>query len=89
MFNALRYIKRLEEVGLTRDQAEAHIQMMTEIIETNLATKQDFKDMGMELHNVKVDLENKVIQLEYRLTIKLGTIVSIAIGVAVALVKLI
>jgi len=51
---------------------------VTEIIETNLATRQDTKD-----------LENKIIQSEYRLTIKLGTIVSIAIGIAVALAKLI
>ncbi len=77
MFKSLRYTKKLEEVGLTREQAETHIEIMTEIIETNLATKQDIKD-----------LENKIIQSEYRLTIKLGTIVSIAIGVAVALTNL-
>ena len=78
MFNSLKYVKRLEEVGLPRHQAEAQVEMLTDIIQTDLATKQDIKD-----------LEHKMIQLESRLTIKLGTIVSIAIGVAVTLVKLI
>jgi hypothetical protein len=53
------------------------MEIMTDIIETNLATKSDIKE-----------LENKIIQSEYRLTIKLGTIVSIALGVAVAITKL-
>jgi hypothetical protein len=78
MFNALRYTKKLEEVGFTREQAEAHIEIMTEVIETNLATKQDMKDLRVEMA-----------QLENRLTIKLGTIVSLAIGIAVTLAKLI
>jgi carbohydrate-selective porin OprB len=111
MFNSLKYVKVLEDIGIPRNQAEAHIQIMTEIIETNLATKQDladlrlssgqeFKDLRTEMHqgftevrsefqSLRSDLENKIIQSEYRMTIKLGTIVSIAIGVAVALTKLV
>ena len=100
MFNALKYTKKLEEVGLTRDQAETHMLIMTELIETSFATKQDMKDVRVDLESVRVSLdnkisqverqfENKMIQLEYRLTIKLGTIVSVAIGVAVALTKVI
>ena len=80
MFNSLKYAKQLEGVGLPREQAEAHVQIMTEIVETSLATKQDLKDL-------KTDLESRMIQLEYRLTIKLGTIVSLAIGIAVTLSK--
>lgn len=77
MFKALKYTRKLEEVGFTREQAETHVDIMTEIIETTLATKQDIKDL-------RVDMS----QLEYRLTIKLGTIVSVAIGIAVALSNL-
>ncbi len=61
---------------------ETHILIMTEIIETNLATRQNLKELG-------VDLDNKISLLESRLTIKLGTIISIAIGVAVTLSKLV
>lgn len=118
MFNTLKYTKQLEEVGFTRQQAETHMEIMMEITDSNLATKQDAKDLRQEMKDlrgelkqemqdlrselkqeikdlavhgamVKAELENKIMQSEYRLTIKLGTIVSVAIGVAVALVKLI
>lgn len=51
-------------------------------METNLATQQDIKDL-------KQDYKHELIQLEQRMTIKLGTIISIAIGIAVTLVKLV
>ena len=43
---------------------------MAEIVETNLATKQDLKD------------------LEYRLTIKMGTIITIAVATICTVIKL-
>ena len=74
MFNTLRYSRILESAGVSRDQAEAHIQIIAEIVEDDLTTKQDLRE------------------LEYRLIIKLsailGTIVTISIGVAVAMAKL-
>jgi hypothetical protein len=76
MYNSLKYAKILENAGFSREQAEVQVQMITEIIEANLATKQDIKD-----------LENKITLSEHRLTIKLGTIVSIAIGIAAAVAK--
>lgn len=81
MFDTLRYSKVLEAVGISREQAEAHIQIISEIVEAELATKQDI-----------VRLENQLIQLEYRLIIKLstavGTIVTLAIAVTAALTKM-
>jgi hypothetical protein len=82
MFDSLRYAKQLEDAGFTRNQAETQIQIMTEIIYTTLATKQDLRD-------VRTELKSEIRESEYRLTIKLGTIVSIAIGAAVAIAKLI
>lgn len=81
MINALEYMKRLEQAGFTRQQAEIQVQFVTEIVEGDLATKQDLKNT--------VDLiEHKMLQMEYRLIIKLGTIVTIAVGVIVSLVKI-
>jgi hypothetical protein len=64
------------------DQAEAHVQIMAEIVEDELATKQDVRD-----------LKNELRQLEYRLIIKMGvlvgTIVTLAIAVTAAIAKLI
>lgn len=82
MFNTLKYSKALEATGVSREQAEAHVQMMAEIVEDELATKQDVKD-----------LKNELQQLEYRLIIKMGvlvgTIVTLAIAVTAAITKLI
>jgi hypothetical protein len=65
------------------------MQIMTDIIYTTLATKQDIKDVQADLSRVKTDLENRIVQSEYRLTIKLGTIVSVALAAAVTIMKLI
>lgn len=81
MFDTLRYSRILEAVGVSRDQAEAHIRIIAEIVEGDLATKQDIER-----------LEHKMLELEYRLIIKLGAlvgaIVTLAIAVTAAITKL-
>ena len=76
MFNTLRYMKKLEEVGISRDQAETHIQIIAEIIEGDMATKQDVKE-----------IKDEMIKLEYRLIIKLGALVTVITATAVAVLK--
>lgn len=89
MFNSLKYAKKLEEVGLSREQAEMHIQILAELIEMNIATKQDLKDLFLDV-NKNLEVVRLEIRLsEQRMTIKLGTIVSIALGLAIALMKVI
>lgn len=82
MFNSLKYAKKLEETGVPREQAEAHVLMITEIMETRLATREDMKSLELRLTHA-------VVLSEKRMTIKLGTIVSVAIAVAVTLAKLV
>ncbi len=77
MFNALRYARKLEDVGVSRQQAEAHIQIMAEIVEGDLATKQDVKE-----------LKEEMLKLEYRLIIKLGTIVTVSLATIATAVAL-
>jgi hypothetical protein len=140
MINTLKYSKQLEGVGLTREQAETHIEIIGEIMDSNLATRQDLADLKsaasqdiadlksatsqdiadlksatsqniadlksatqqeftevrqeikvlrIDLNHLREYLEQKIFQSEQRMVIKLGTIVSIAIGVAVTLTKLI
>jgi hypothetical protein len=88
MFNALKYAKILEDVGFSREQAETHMQIIMEIIENNLATKQDVDSLRNDLHNSVERLEHKLVQLEYRLIIKLGTIITIALGAFTTFIKL-
>lgn len=77
MFNTLMYAKKLEEAGVARQQAEAHVQVIAEILEVNLATKEDI-----------ARIEEKLLQLEYRLTFKMGTVVVVAVSAIAAFVKL-
>ena len=87
MFNSLKYAKMLEKVGVSRDQAETQIEIMTEIVETNLATKQDLKDLMTMVTQEFALLRSEVKQVEYRMTIKLGSVMTIIAGLAVAFLK--
>ena len=95
MKNTVQYVKVLESAGITREQAEAQIQVITEITEGDLATKQDIKNLETDMKGLeaKLDmsverLEHKLLQSEYRLTIKLGTIVTVVIAAATTVIKL-
>lgn len=100
MINSLKYVKKLEQAGVSREQAETHIQIASEIMETHFATKQDLKDLDtslrhemallrQDMNTLRQELKQEIVHSEQRMTAKLGTIVSVAIGVAVALTKLV
>lgn len=78
MFNTSRYSQILEAVGMPQEHAEAHVTIIAEIIEGELATKQDMKEIKDEMQ-----------KLEYQLVIKLGALVTVAIAVAVTVLKII
>lgn len=80
-FDSLSYAKKLEAAGFTREQAEVQTQAIREVIEEQLATKRDLK-------NLETSLEAKLRDLEYRLTIRLGTMIAAAVATVAALVKL-
>lgn len=95
----MKYVKIPESTGVSREQAEAHVQLVTEIMESDLATKHDLENLEITLKQdiknleTKVDtsverLEHKMLQSEYRLTIKLGSIVTVVIAAATAFIKL-
>lgn len=45
VFNSLNYAKRLEQAGFTREQAEVQANIMTEIVDEKIATKQDLREL--------------------------------------------
>lgn len=73
MFDTLKYSKVLESAGVSRDQAEAHIKIISEIVEGDLSTKQDIKELKDEMQ-----------KLEYRLVIKLTSIMAAMFTLAIA-----
>ena len=92
MFNPLRYVKKLVEVGFTKEQAEvqaeAQAEAINEIVDEKLATKLELEKVKSEL---KVDIElvrrdielvrRDIKELENKLIIKLGALLgSIMLG---------
>ena len=73
MFDTLKYSRILEAVGVSREQADAHVKIIVEIVEDDLTTKQDLRE-----------LEYRLI---IKLSAVLGTIVTVAIAVTAVLAK--
>jgi hypothetical protein len=76
-FDTLGYFERLKAAGVPEEQAN----VMREVIEDKLATKQDLREL-------ETRLDNKIEKLEYRLTIRLGGMMAASIALVAALVKL-
>ena len=49
VFDALKSVEELQEVGIPEIQAKAQIRILQEIIESNLATKRDLKELELRL----------------------------------------
>jgi len=73
IFDTLKYANTLKAAGVASEQAEAQANALSEVLEVNL------KELA-----TKDDL----IQLEQRMTIKLGSMMVVAIAVVAALTKL-
>ena len=81
MNNILNYVRMLEWVGLTREQAETHIKILSEIMEDKLASKQDLILMEERI-NFRFE------KLEAKMTIKLGAMLGATIAITATLQKL-
>lgn len=77
MFDTLKYAKILIGSGFTKEQAETSIEVMRDIMESNLATKEDIKD-----------LYNAIGVLEHRLVVRLGAMSAAAVVTLGALMTL-
>ncbi len=73
-FDTHAYIKKLKAVGVPEEQAEVQAQAIADLVTDRLVTKDD--------------LERGLKELEYRLVIRLGSMIVVAIGVIATLVKL-
>jgi len=98
VFDTLEYASRLKRAGFTEQQAEAQVQALAAIVNDNLATKQDLGDLATkqdllalkhDLAALKQEVKQDMRDLEHRLTLRMGTMLSVAVGVVAALVKLV
>lgn len=94
-FDTLKFANRLKSVGVPDKQAEAQAEVLSEALEVNLkelVTKDDLLHLEERLDSRLIQMEqrsdSRLIQLEQRMTIKLGGLMVVAVGVVAALVKL-
>ena len=90
-FNTLFYAEKLQKAGFSQEQAKAQLEMITEVIENNLATKRDLKELEIELkQNMKeleTNLKRDIKESEMKLKIWTGSIMVIAVGILATLQK--
>ena len=75
--NPIKILHRLKEAGFTEKQAEAQVEIISDCIENNLATKLDLKN---EIKDLELRFDLKLKDLEYRLTVKTAAIVGSIVG---------
>jgi hypothetical protein len=63
MFDTLKYVTILEAKGFSRAQAEAQVSLVREVMNEELATKMDVKDLRIEMVQVRNDLSEKILGL--------------------------
>ncbi len=75
-FDTLQYAKRLKQAGFTDEQAEIQAEALSELIDERLATKLDLKEleraMKLDTKGIEERLSNKINEMSYKITIKLG-----------------
>lgn len=87
-FDTLKFANKLKSAGVLPEHAEAEAEALAEIFDANLqelVTKEDVKRLEERLSE---RFEAKLTQLEQRMTIKLGTLMMIAVTGVATLVKL-
>ncbi|MEE3173622.1 MAG: hypothetical protein VX332_01970 [Pseudomonadota bacterium] len=98
-FDTLSYAKELIAAGMPRQQAEVISQRQRTLIENELATKADIAGIQRDMKRMDVDLRRSIKKLETglqrdvkasetRLTLRLGSVVVIALGAMTTLTKL-
>jgi len=76
-FDTLAYAKKPESAGFTTEQAQVQTEGMANLINDNLATKQDI-----------IDLKRDLKELEMRITVRLGGIIVTGIVVIATMTKI-
>jgi len=92
-FDTLKFVQTLEEAGVDRQQASAFAAAVRDSHEVaDLATKADLREMEVrmdaKMEVLRSELRGDMKALELRMTIKLGSLLAIGIGLILAVLKL-
>ena len=95
-FDTHTFVKRLTQAGMPEAQAEVLADSQAKLIDEKLATKHDLKELETRLTHQMKELEARLThqmkeleaRLTLQLTIRLGSMLVVGIGVVATLVKL-
>jgi DNA anti-recombination protein RmuC len=96
VFDTHAIVKELAEAGMPEKQAEVLARSQATLINETLATKQDLNELETRLRRDMNELETRLrrdmkemeLRLKHDLTMRLGSMMVVAIGAVAALVKL-
>ena len=74
-FNAFKYVDELREAGIPDKQAEAHLRVLSSVIESELATKHDIELLKKDIEAIRADLKRDIKVLEEKMELKIESIV--------------
>jgi len=87
-FDTFAYVKRLKSAGFTEEQAEAQVGALSEALGEELVTRQYLDMLLSDVNKGISDLDAKIERLELRLTVKMGALIALAVGIVTTLLKL-
>ena len=91
-FDTLAYSKRLKNVGFTEEQAEVQAETLADVIDEQLASSRDLKEleiaMKRDLKELEIEMKHDNEKLKHELTLRLGTMLIVGIGAVATLVKI-
>jgi len=87
--DTLAFSKSLKQAGADEKLAEAIVEGISKVDTSDLATKSDIKDLQGEMQKMDTSLRSEMKMMEQRMTIKLGSMMLVGVGIIIAFDKLI
>ena len=101
-FDIFQCANELKKAGFTEVQVDAQVKLakaqvefikeqtdaINETIDNNLATKQDIKELDLKIETSKNELKTEIAQMGYKVTMRLGGMIVVAVTVLGFLIQL-
>jgi hypothetical protein len=88
-FDTLGYAKRLRDSGVPQPQGEAHAEAARDFVMAELVTKTDLQALSAHFDAKLANMDAKLDTLSLRLTVRLGAMLVVAVGLLATVIKLV
>ena len=85
-FDTLEYAEKLIKAGVDEKQAKA--QALRDALTEDVATKHDIGSLRRDIEELKKDMDDRFEKITLQLTIRLGGLIIVALGLIAKLAKL-